>query len=330
LPKTRASRGGQRSAKTTARHKTKAASDAPLLAAEDAESEGVARGLWSGTLSFGLVTIPVELMPSTRHVRTSLRMLAPDGTPLQRRYFCEKQDKMLEWDEIVRGYELDKGKFVVVTDEELDALAPKQSRDIDVSRFVDRKELDPMFFERTYFLVPDSDSNTAYRLLAETMEQGDKAGIASFVMRGKQYLVAILADDGILRAEILRFAEELRSPKDLGLKRAAKADARAVKRFRSVIKKLAKPKLSPTELADNYWHDLVALAEKKRAKHRDIVMPEHVPEESKVDVIDLMTVLKQSLSAANESSRDRKSTGSARARKPLHKAKSRRATRKAS
>ena len=118
---------------------------------------------------------------------------------------------------MIRGYEVEKEKYVVITDEELEKLAPKKGRDIDLRRFVKQESIPPVYFDRSYFLTPGQGSEKAYRLLAETMEKEDLAGIATFVMRGKEYLVAIFPENGILRAETMRFSDELRSPKDIGL-----------------------------------------------------------------------------------------------------------------
>src|SRR5690606_8881941 len=120
-------------------------------------------------------------------------------------------------EEIVRGFDVGDGQYVVVTDEELEALAPDKSRDIDLRRFVPRHELPMANFERAHFMAPTSDSNKAYRLLTKTLEETNRIGIATFVMRGKEYLVAIIAEGGLLRAETLRFADEIRTPADIGL-----------------------------------------------------------------------------------------------------------------
>jgi DNA end-binding protein Ku len=159
----------------------------------------------------------VSLFPAARSNRTSLRMLGPDGQPLARKYFAENTGKDLDVDEVVRGYEVSKEKYVIVTDEELDRLAPEKTRDIDLKQFVPAESIPPLYFERGYFLTPAAGSQKAYKLLAETMEESKLAGIATFVMRGKEYLVAIFSDKGILRAETMRFADELRSPADIGL-----------------------------------------------------------------------------------------------------------------
>jgi DNA end-binding protein Ku len=125
-------------------------------------------------------------------------MLGPDGQPLARKYFAEKSGKDLDADDTVRGYELADEKFVFVSDEELERLAPEKTRDIDLKQFVPAGSIPPTYFERGYFLVPAAGSQKAYKLLAGTMEKSELAGIATFVMRGKEYLIAIFSDNGIL------------------------------------------------------------------------------------------------------------------------------------
>ncbi len=268
-------------------------------------NEPRARAFWSGTITFGLVSIPVNLFPGVRSQRAALRMLAEDGTPLQRRFYCEKHDKEVDGDEIVRGYEISKDKYVVVTEDELDALSPKKSRDIDLRRFVPAEDIDPLFFERSYFLAPAGDSVKAYRLLAETMEKTGRAGIATFVMRGKEYLVAITAEDGLLRAATMRFADELRTPDDVGLPAVPKVKAADVKKFRTMIKNKSSTKLSEKELEDEYSDRLRKLAAKKERKNEDVYeLPDEVAEEeADAQVIDLVEVLKNSLKSGSSSTR---------------------------
>src|SRR5690242_6652802 len=191
--------------------------------AAEEETAG-ARPFWSGTLTFGLVSVPVSLFPATRGARASLRMLGPDGQPLSRRYYAEKSGKDLDADEVVRGFEVDKNKFVVITDEELERLEPEKTRDINLTQFVPADSISPLYFERGYFLTPAAGSQKAYKLLAETMDKNNLAGIATFVMRGKEYLVAIFSEKGILRAETMRFADEVRSPEDVGLPKKKRSE----------------------------------------------------------------------------------------------------------
>ena len=263
------------------------------------ERSGSLRPFWSGTIAFGLVSVPVALFPGTRRERVSLRMLAPDGTPLRRRYFCAKEQVPLDSDEIVRGYEVEAGRFVTVDDEELDRLAPEKSREIDLRRFVPREEIDPRFFDRAYLLTPTGPSNKAYRLLAEVMERSGRAGIATFVMRGTEYLVAILAEDGILRAEALRFADEVRTPDAVGLPEPGEAPKASVREIRKVVKELAADELDPAELEDDADDALRELASRKRAAGEDVV---EAPEEAepRAQVVDLMASLKESLQRGAE------------------------------
>lgn len=257
-----------------------------------------ARAFWSGTLTFGLVSIPVELYAASRPSRARMHMLDEDGTPLRRRYICPEEGKPIEADEIVRGYEVDDGKYVVVTDEELEGLEPQKSRDIDLRRFVPQDEIDPVFFERGYFLAPGGGSSKAYRLLAKTMEEEQVAGIATFVMRTKEYLVAILSENGIMRAETLRFADEIRSPDDLELPaRPKRADKKAAETFAKEITKAAADEIDESELVDPYTEKLIALAEKKRKQRSNVVRVEVPEEEEDEDVIDLMAVLRKRLAS---------------------------------
>lgn len=256
------------------------------------------RAFWSGTIAFGLVTVPVDLLPAVRSRRVSLRMLAPDGTPLSRRYWCPRDERLLDPAEIVRGYEAEDGEIVVVADEELDALEPEKSREIDLRRFVPRSSIDPMFYDRAYFLAPSGESTKAYRLLARAMEEGDRAGIGTFVMRGKEYLAAILSEGGILRAETLRFAAEIRSPEDRGLEEASDPVPEVADRLAEAIDDMTSESLDPSELEDRYAERMEALVREKLAEGEDVVT---IPEEARaeeaeeVEIVDLMEVLKRRL-----------------------------------
>jgi DNA end-binding protein Ku len=253
-----------------------------------------ARPFWSGTLTFGLVSVPVELYPGNRTNRAPLRMLGPEHEPLMRRYYSDKTGRDLEADDMVRGYEIEKDKYVVVTDEELERLAPEQSRDIDLRRFVDLESIPPIYFDRSYFLAPAEGSEKAYRLLVSTMEKSDLAGVATFVMRGKEYLVAIFPENGILRAETMRFPDELRSPKEVGLPEKKKAPAATVKKFERLIAKHSIKSLPLTVLKDEKTEQFLELIKKKRAQHKDVVEVEE-PERDEGKVVDIMAALKKSL-----------------------------------
>lgn len=267
---------------------------------EPAEQEAVTRSFWSGTITFGLVSIPVALYAANRPGGVSLRMVSPKGTPLNRRYFTSKDDRELDSDEIVRGYEIEKDKFVVVDDDELERLAPERTRDIDLRHFVKASEIDPMYFERAYYLTPAGQSNKAYRLLAQVMEETDRAGIATFVMRAREYLVAILADNGILRAETLRFADELRSAEDVGLPAPADVPAAALKRMDREIGKRLENSLPRAELEDRSTPRLMEVVRRKLRKGEDVVQMDEEDVERPSDIIDLMEILKRRLQGETE------------------------------
>lgn len=266
--------------------------------------------LWSGTLSFGLVTIPVELYPAIRSsAGVSFRMLAPDGTPLQREYYCPQHERSISRDEIVRGYELDDGGFVIVEDEELDALAPDASRDIELERFVDPRELSPLWFERPYFLLPNTGVTKPYGLLAQVLEETGRVGIARFVLRGRQQLVAIIGEAGLLLAQTMRFVEQLRSAEAIGLVDAAsvEVDPAQVEALRARIREHSSASLDPEELVDERAARILARAQEKLAAGEDVVETEAKERHEAADsqIIDLADVLARSLARPEPQRRPR-------------------------
>ena len=269
------------------------------------DQEVSSRPFWSGTITFGLVSVPVNLFPANRGARMSLRMLGPTGKPLARRYYSEKSGRDLDAESIVRGYEIKKGRFVDMTDEELERRAPERSRDIALSRFVDEGSIPRAYFERGYFLTP-AGSARAYHLLAQTMERTRKAGIATFVMRGKEYLIAITAENGILRAETMRFQDEIRSPEDIGLPRRQKPSPATLRSFERIISQRARASLPTKELRDEDAENLKKLIQRKRKTAKNVVeAPGRGKPEGKV--IDLLEVLRQSLGKAGKTPQQRAS-----------------------
>ena len=260
---------------------------------EDRERAVRTHSVWSGTVSFGLVSIPVRLFPAQRSGRTSLRMLDEDGTPLERRYYDPETDEEVDRAEIVKGYELD-DRWVTVTEDDLEAVEPEKSRDIELLQFVDVDELDPVFFERAYFLTPDGGSPKAYSLLARIMEDQGRAGIATFVMRTREYLVAILSENGILRAETLRFHDEVRDTSEIELPDRPDIPGEHVEALRSAIRERTEDALDESALTDRYAERLRALAESKRAKGQGVRELEAAAPGG-AEVIDLLEALKESL-----------------------------------
>jgi DNA end-binding protein Ku len=269
---------------------------------EAREPAAPVRPFWSGTITFGLVSIPVDLLAAVTPRRKSMKLVDAEGHPLGRRYYCPKDDRLLGNDELVRGFETDSGKMVVMSDAEFESVAPEKSRDIDLKRFVPLDAIPPFFFQRPFFLAPDERAGKAYALLAQTMARTGKAGIGSFVMRGHEYLVAILADQGMLRAEVLRYADEVRTPESVGLPRPRKADAATTRALAKEIDALSKPGLDLAEMQDVDAEELHRLAQRKAKSGEGVIAMadlEDVDEDrgGSAEVIDLMQVLRRSLGA---------------------------------
>jgi len=285
----------------SARKKRRAEEKRPEPAEDESSGErSASRSFWSGTITFGLVSIPVDFHAAHRPRRASLRMVTDDGHPVGKRYICPRHERPIADDEVVRGFEREPGEFVVLTDEELEAAAPEKTRDIDLLQFVPRSSLPSLLFRRAYVLAPAGGSTKAYHLLAETMERTDRAGIATFVMRDKAYVVAILAAGGVLRAETLRFSGELRTPASVGLPEPVRVPAEILREALQAIDALVEDELDLEELRDEASEALSELAQTKAQRGEDIVVGEAETEDEVPPVapIDLVALLKQRLEHA--------------------------------
>jgi DNA end-binding protein Ku len=296
----------------------KTASSQRAAADRDEGGEDYGRPFWTGTLSFGLVNVPVGLYPSSRPLGVAMRMVSESGTPLQRRYFTSKDEKPLVWDDIVRGYEVEKDEFVVLDDEELERVAPEKTGGIDLRIFVEKTAIDPIYFERGYYLVPTGTNNKAYRLLAQAMEDTALAGVATFVMRAKEYIAAIFAENGILRAETLRFADEVRTPKSIGLPQPTRVVTAAVTRVERAIAKLTEKEFSEKDLVDRAAVRLFDVIEKKLEKGEDVVEVPEAEDEERANTLDLMQALERSLTKGRSGD-----AGSTRRQKPAKRSRRR-------
>ena len=255
---------------------------------------------WSGAITFGLVSIQVDLYSAHRPKTAALRMVDRYGTVLHRRYFCPRDHKPIAAEEIVRGYEVEEGRYILVSDEELEALEPEKSREIDLRSFVGVAELDPVSFQHAYFLVPAGTVNKAYRLLAEIMERNGRAGIATFVMREREHLVAIIAEGGILRAETLRFADEIRAPEAIGLPPLEKAPAEKIRQLQQEMQKLSSHEFDQKLLGDRHTHGLLELVQRKLKAGEDVVAKPAEAEAEGAEIIDLMEIIKSRFSAGKK------------------------------
>ena len=253
----------------------------------------MARALWSGSLSFGLVNVPVQVVSAVRDLDLHFHQLhSKDKARIEQRRFCASEDIEVGIEEVAHSYDLD-GKQVIVTDEELASVQPRKTRTIDIETFVPLAELDPIYFDHPYFLVPAGDSEgtlRAYRLLERTMDASERVAIGRFVMRTKEYLTAIRARDGALELTTMRFHDEVRPTKPIptGGKKPTKTQLdNAV----AIIEELA-TEWEPERYEDCYRERLMRVIQRKR-KRQTIEVPK--PEAEPAPVDDLMAALKASL-----------------------------------
>jgi DNA end-binding protein Ku len=275
----------------------KARREAPEVSEEELEDQPALRLFWSGMITFGLVSVPVALYTASRDRGVKMRMTTEDGTLLKRRYICPEEDELLESDEIVRAYERGPDEFVVMSDEELAKIAPKKSREIELERFVVRSQIDQRYFDRSYLLAPDRETTKPYRLLAQIMEDTDRVGVGTFIMRGKPHLVAILSDNGILRAQTLRFDQDLRKPESVGLEPAEEPESSVVKKIDRQVRKLEVDELPEELMIDEDAERLLALVESKADAGQAIGKLDEKEMES-AEVVDLIDILKERLKAS--------------------------------
>jgi len=257
----------------------------------------VPSAIWTGTISFGLVTVPVKLTSATKSRDVRFNQLE-EGTGARIRYrrISEQSGDEVPNERIVKGYEMSPGQYVVVTDEEMKALAPKASRTIEIEDFVDLDEIDPVFFEQPYYLAPDANAVRPYKLLVEAMTELRKVAIGRLVMRSKESLVAIRPVDGVLCLETMRYADEVLPAGNVlpDTDEVAEPTERELEMARQLVGALT-TEFEPDKYHDQYREELLALIERKAAGEE--VVAEPVVEE-KGTVLDLMAALEASLARA--------------------------------
>ena len=252
------------------------------------------RPLWTGSLNFGLVNVPVRLTSAVRDLDLHFRQLhAKDHTPVETRRVCSKEDVEVDYAEVGNAYDLD-GEQVVLTDEELSAADPKKTRTIEIESFVKLEEIDPVYYDHPYYLIPAGETDgtiRAYRLLTEVMASTDRVALGRFVMRTKEYLVAIRARDKALTLSTMRFHDEVRPTKDIGgvKGRTAKKELDGAVRLIEALS----VEWDPTDYEDRYRKRLEAIVRKKR-KGGEIKAPK-VDKTAAEPVPDLMAALEETL-----------------------------------
>ncbi len=252
------------------------------------------RVMWKGAILFGLVSIPVGLYPATEERSVAFHQLHDkDHSRIRYRRFCALEEKEVPPDEIVRGFEYRKNEYVVVTDEELDSLPVESNRAIDIAQFVDLDEIDPVYYEKTYYLAPTGPAVKPYRLLAQVLEEEGRAAVAKIALRDKEHLAVIRARDGLLLLETMHWPDEIRQPAFDELDQKITIREQETEMARSLIANLTQP-WDPTAFQDEYRQALLDLIEKKAAGEKIEVAPQPTPGK----VIDLMEALKASVEAS--------------------------------
>jgi DNA end-binding protein Ku len=266
------------------------------------------RGLWKGAISFGLVNVPVELIPGEkRSGELHFTMLDKrDMAPVGYQRVNKSSGKTVQWKDIVKGYEYQDDRYVVLSDEDFRRANVQASKTVEILAFVERADIPPQHFSTPYYLVPAKRGEKAYALLRDTLAKTGKVGIASFVIRTKQHLAALLPEGDVLLLITLRYADELREPKELDVP-AAKVTAKE----RSLAVKLVEDmsdKWQPKKFHDTYRQDILARVKQKvkAGQTEQITAPDKDEAKPKAEVIDLMAALKKSVSARSTRASTRK------------------------
>ncbi|SFB44352.1 DNA end-binding protein Ku [Cohnella sp. OV330] len=251
--------------------------------------------IWKGAVSFGLVNVPVKMFTATQDNDLQMRMLHKElNVPIQYHRTCPKCEEEVKWSDIVKGYEYEPGHFVTFDKDELEEIASETSREIRILDFVDLEEIDPIYYQKTYYLAPESNGTHAYNLLVQALLDTRKIGIANVSIRSRSSLAAIRIVDGVLSMSTMFYAEEIRSKKEIpNLPEETKADERELQMARMLIDQLSAP-FEPEKYEDVYKERLMDAIEDK-VKGKEV---KFAPEEKKTNVIDLMEALKASLKQA--------------------------------
>jgi DNA end-binding protein Ku len=269
------------------------------------------RAIWSGTISFGLVSVPVRMFPATESKELRFHFLdKKDLTPIAYEKVRRDDREPVDPDQIVRGFEIEKGRYVPLEDEDLDRLDIELTHSIDICDFVSLDEIDPVYFRKAYYLLPQQGAEKPYRLLVRALEETGKVGIAKVVIRNKQHLAALRPYEDVLLLETMYYADEVRKPQsvdgDIGTAKIQKAEVDMAK---SLVENLS-DKFKPEKYDDTYRKELLDLI-KAKAKGRPLPEPE---EEQKGEVVDLMAALRESVE------RTKKQRSSGRKKKASRKA----------
>jgi DNA end-binding protein Ku len=257
------------------------------------------RSIWSGAISFGLVNVPVKLYSATSHKEVHFNMLhKKDGARIKQQRVCSEEGVEVPWEDIAKGYEFSPGRYVMLDKDELTALNPKADKSISIEDFVNQSEIDPIFFENAYYLVPDRGAAKPYALLVEAMKKTGKVGIARMVLRTRQYLAAVRPMGKGLALNTMLYADEVNPLEELEELpgEESKPKERELEMAQQLVESLSS-RFQPEKYKDEYREQVLALIEKKAAGE-EIVTPQEPEEPAKV--VNLMDALQKSLAALRE------------------------------
>ena len=276
------------------------------------------RAMWKGAISFGLVTIPVAVYPATEEKTLRFNQLHDeDGGRVRYKRVCEKDGEEVTFEHIVKGYEVEKDRYVVLTDEDLNAIPVESSRAIDIHRFVDLDEIDPVMFKKSYYLVPEETGAKAYALLREAMSDDGRVGIAKVSFRDKEHLAALRFKDDAFVLETMYWPDEIREADFGGVDVSAKIRGQELEMAKQLIDSLS-GEWNPEEYSDEYRQALLQIVEAKlNGQEIEVVAPEPTAK-----VVDLMEALKASVAAAKKQADEPAPSRKPAAKKPAAKKKS--------
>jgi DNA end-binding protein Ku len=287
----------------------------------------MARSIWKGSITFGLVNIPVGLYSAEKREEVSFHLLdRKNKARVKYKRVNEETGREVAWEDTVRGFELESGKYVILSDEDLQRAAPEKTQTVDILDFVDLEEIDSSFFDKPYYLGPDKKGAKSYALLRETLKRTKKVGIAKVVIRSKQYLSAVIAQDDVIVLNILRFAHELRDPSELDLPRGKEG---VTERELDMAERLVEGMVDswdPEKYRDDYYKDLMKMIHDRAEAGQLDEAPEAPPvpkPERAGNVVDLMALLKQSVEGGGRKPAKKAPAKKTTAKKPAKKATAR-------
>ena len=258
------------------------------------------RAIWSGSISFGLVSIPVAVQNASRTEELKFRLLRnSDLSPVNYKRVAEVDGKEVPWGEIVKGYEYEKGKFVVLKDEDFKRVDLEATDTIDIMDFVSLDEINPVFFHKPYYLAPQKGGGGAYHLLRQVLADTNKAGIAKVIIRTRQHLAAVKANGRLLVLELMRFADELVEPDSIRAPEEKRLGARELKMAKTLVDQMSEP-WDPARYTDDYRSALLKLIEQKVESGGKELPTGRSKAKAATNVIDLAAVLQQSLREAGK------------------------------